>query len=325
MNGRIEKENNAKAKMQDKLKDLPPVFAAYYNWLDSRDKSYTTMRNYIGHVIEFMNFVTKGEMDNEFYKKVTDEHIDAYMVFIRKKTVDGEDVYVGDDIRAAKWSSLNTFFKFLTQKKWIKHNPMLLTERPRVKTEHTVTYMTPKEIESVFRRITNESRVKVKHRDLCLFAIGVGMALRVSEIVNINIEDINFDACTIRVIAKERKTRDIGFSNNLKQLLQAWLIDRNKYFTEEADGPLFITQKKTRMTEVTAREIVARYTSHLPKHITPHKMRSSAATIMYGEGVDILTIQSILGHENVTTTQRYTTSYEKQRQNAINALDNLII
>ena len=146
MNGRIEKEDRARQVMENKLNDLPEIFTLFYEWMDAREKSYTTMKNYINHVIEFKNFCDKRKK-NEFYENVTDDTIEKYMTSIRRKKVDGEYIEIGDDIRAAKWSSLNTFFKFLSQKKHISNNPMLLTERPKIRTKHTVTYMTPKEIE----------------------------------------------------------------------------------------------------------------------------------------------------------------------------------
>ena len=119
MNGRVEKENKAKETMEKKLSKLPEIFTSFYNWMDAREKSYTTMNNYINHVTEFMNSHATWKNDNKFYEKVTDAHIEKYMTSIRRKMVDGKEVDVGDDIRAAKWSSLNTFFKFLSQKKYI--------------------------------------------------------------------------------------------------------------------------------------------------------------------------------------------------------------
>ena len=204
MNGRIEKENAARKAMENKLSTLPEIFTAFYDWMDAREKSYTTMKNYINHVIEFMNFFTRGKRDDKFYEKVTDTNIEKYMTAIRRKSINGEEVEVSDEIRAAKWSSLNTFFKFLSQKKYIANNPMLLTERPRIRTKHTITYMTQKEIESVFKRISNEARPMIKNRDLCIVALGLGTGLRVSAIVNINVEDVDFVANTIKVI-EDRK------------------------------------------------------------------------------------------------------------------------
>ena len=325
MNGRIEKENQAREIMEKKLSKLPEIFTAFYNWMDAREKSYTTMNNYINHVVEFMNFNKTWKNDDKFYEKADDNHIEKYMTSIRRKVVDGEEVVVGDGIRAAKWSSLNTFFKFLSQKKYITNNPMLLTERPRVKTQHTVTYMTQKEIESVFKRILKEARPMIKNRDFCIMAMGLGTGLRVSAIVNINVEDVSFVTNSIKVIEKGRKTREIKFAENLRNLLLIWMKDREISFGGGLTGPLFLSQKKTRMSVDSVEHLVKKYTDHLPKKITPHKLRSSAAMNLHGAGVDILTIASILGHENVTTTQRYTRAYDEDQKAATNILDNLII
>lgn len=324
MNGRIEKEIEAKEKMEKKLSKLPNIFTAFYNWMDARDKTYTTMNNYINHVVDFMKFYTKGEPDEDFYSNVTDEDIESYMTYIKRKSARGKDTEVGDDIRAARWSSLNTFYKFLMQKKYIKENPMAQTERPKIRTQHNVTYMTPKEIQSVFDRIEMEGRPMTKNRDRCIIALGLGTGLRVSAIVNINVEDIDFKTNTIRVIEKGRKVREISFSNHLRKSLLVWLNDRARFFGGGETGPLFISQKKNRMSVDSVQGVVKKYTSHLDKHITPHKLRSSAAMNLYSAGIGIMTIASVLGHENITTTQRYAEAYDAEVQSATSILDNFI-
>lgn len=324
MNGRIEKEIEAKAKMEKKLSKLPNIFTAFYNWMDARDKTYTTMNNYINHVVDFMKFYTKGEPEEDFYSNVTDEDIESYMTYIKRKSARGKDTEVGDDIRAARWSSLNTFYKFLMQKKYIKENPMAQTERPKIRTQHNVTYMTQKEIQSVFDRIEMEGRPMTKNRDRCIIALGLGTGLRVSAIVNINVEDIDFKTNTIRVIEKGRKVREISFSNHLRKSLLVWLNDRARFFGGGETGPLFISQKKNRMSVDSVQGVVKKYTSHLDKHITPHKLRSSAAMNLYSAGIGIMTIASVLGHENITTTQRYAEAYDAEVQSATSILDNFI-
>ena len=324
MTGRIEKENKAREKMEKKLKALPNIFTLFYNWMNARDKTYTTMNNYINHTVDFMNFITNGKNKETFYKNVTDDDIERYMISIRRRIINGEEVEVGDDIRAARWSSLNTFFKFLSQKNHIDNNPMLKTERPKIKTEHEVTYMTPEEIKSVFNKIIKEARPMVKNRDMCIIAMGLSTGLRVSAMVNIDIEDINFQEYTIKVIEKGRKIRFIKFEDTLRNMLLAWIKDRELYFEGKSTGPLFISQRKNRMSVDSVQEIVQKYTKHLNKHITPHKLRSSAAMNLHGAGVDVLTIASILGHENVTTTQRYIEAYDRNKRNASKILDEII-
>ena len=324
MSGRVEKESTARKAMEKKLSKMPEIFTAFYDWMDAREKSYTTMKNYINHVQEFKEFCDKRRK-GEFYKNVTEDTIEKYMTSLRRKEVNGEEIEVGDDIRAAKWSSLNTFFKFLSHRKYITNNPMLLTERPRVRTKHTVTYMTQKEIESVYQKVLKEARPMMKNRDMCIISMGLGTGLRVSAIVNINVEDVDFTTNTIKVIEKGRKTREIRFAENLRNILLIWLKDREITFGGEPTGPLFISQKRNRMSVSSVEALVKKYTSHLPKKITPHKLRSSVAMNLHGAGVDILTIASILGHENITTTQRYTQAYDEDQKKATNILDNLIV
>ena len=200
---------------------------------------------------------------------------------------------------------------------------MLQTERPKIRTEHQVTFMTKDEIKSVFNRIEKESRPMVKNRDMCIVAVGLTTGWRVSAIVNIDVEDINFRDNTIKVIEKGRKTRSIPFADNLRNALLIWLKDRELYFGGQETGPLFISQKKNRMSVDSVQDIVKKYTEHLPKHITPHKLRSSAAMSLYSKGVGLLTIASILGHENVSTTQRYTSAFDEEQEKATNILDNM--
>lgn len=323
MSGRIEKENGAREKMERKLEKLPSIFTSFYNWMNARDKTYTTMDNYINHVVDFMEFITNGKKQDNFYKRVTDDDIERYMISIRRRIVNGTEIEVGDDIRAARWSSLNTFFKFLSTKKHIEHNPMLQTERPKIKTKHTVTYMTQIEIKSVFDKIEAEAKPRFKNRDACIMAIGLTTGLRVSAISNIDIEDINFKENTIRVIEKGRKTRSIKFAENLKNIIYLWMKDREMYFSDDNSGPLFLSTRKSRLSVDSIQELVKKYTEHLPKHITPHKLRSSAAMNLYSNGVGILTIASVLGHENVSTTQRYTRAYDEEQEQATNILDNM--
>ena len=325
MSGRMEKESKIREKIEKKLEDAPMILTYFYNWMDAREKTFNTMERYIDHVIEFMNFYTKGKRDDQFYEKVTDNDIERYMIFIRQKTVDNKVVQVGDSIRATKWSALNTFFSFLVKKKYIEVNPVSKTDRPKMRTKNEVTYMTPEEVKSVFERIENESTKMFKNRDSCIIALGLCTGLRVSAIVNIDVEDIDFHTNIIKVIEKGKKTREIKFSDNFRNLLIVWLKDRELYFDGDPNfGPLFISKKRQRISVDSVQEMIAKYTTHLSKHITPHNLRSSAAMNLYTSNVGVLAIADLLGHENITTTQRYINAYEKEKENVVNILDNMI-
>lgn len=324
MNGRLEKEIRSKEKMQNKLYELPEIFEEFYVYLNGDHKSYTTIERYINYVQDFMIHITKGEPNNNFYKGITPTAIKRYISSLETQNKNGEIVRLGDEIQATRWSALNTFFNFLTEEDYITINPMTKTKRPKVKTKHKVIYLTPEEIQFVLNKIEKEGRQKLKNRDLCIVALGLSTGLRVSAIVQINIEDINFNTNKIKVIEKGNVTREVDIGNNMRGLLLNWIKDRELYFNVKDNPALFVSQHNKRMCTDAVRDLIAKYTSDLNKHITPHKLRSSAAMNLYSSGVGILSIASILGHENITTTQRYTSAYDEEKENATNILDNLI-
>ena len=146
MNGRLEKEIRAKKAMNDKLASLPSVFKEFYSYLDAEGKSYTTSNNYINHNIDFMNYINENYSDGTFYVNVKATHVNNYMSSIRLKEINGEMKRTGDEIRAARWTSINAFFNFLKSYDYIVDNPLEKTNRPKIKTEHKVTYLSKKEI-----------------------------------------------------------------------------------------------------------------------------------------------------------------------------------
>jgi site-specific recombinase XerD len=148
--------------------------------------------------------------------------------------------------------------------------------------------------------------------------------MRVGALTQINIEDIDFKNNTIHVVEKGNKERYLQFGTNTRNILSAWLLDRATYFGEVETNALFISQWRERLSVEGVRKFMKKYADGINgKHITPHKMRSSAATNMAKAGVDIQTIANILGHQSVTTTQRYAAVLEENKQKATDALDNM--
>ena len=324
MNGRLEKEIQSKDKMQIKLCGLPKIFEEFYIYLNSDHKSYTTVERYINYVEDFMMCITNGKKDNKFYNKITPIIIKRYISSLETRNKNGEIIRLGDEIQATRWSALNTFFNFLTEEDYIEINPMTKTKRPKVRTKHKVTYLTPDEIQSVFTKIEQEAKPQLKNRDLCIISLGLSTGLRVSAIVQINIDDIDFATNTIKVIEKGDVKREIGFGKKMRSVLLNWIKDREVYFNVEDINALFISQQNKRMCTDAVRDLITKYTSDLDKRITPHKLRSTAAMSLHSAGTDVITIMSVLGHENVNTTLRYVQAYEHEKQNAVDALDKLI-
>lgn len=326
-NGRLEKELIEERKMEEKLKKLPEIFSEFYYSLRASKKSYTTISAYIRYVDNFMRFVADNGTSNDFYKTVTSSDIERYFISLETRDVNGKKMRTGSDIQATRWSALNTFFTWLVDKKeYLSKNPVDKVDRPKITAEHKVTYLTPEEIKKILDTVEQNPDRVTRERDKTIISLALTTGLRISALVNINVDDIDFDNKVIRVIEKRQKVRDIPFGGQTKKMLQSWIECRNRYYADTELEALFISKKNNRISIRMVEHLITQYAKDagIKKHITPHKMRSSAATNLAAMGVNIQTIANMLGHENITTTQRYVAVLNEEKKNAVNALDKLI-
>lgn len=324
MSGRIEQENKLKKKIEEKLDTLPSIFTSFYMYMEADRKSYATIKHYIEYVSDFMEAMDNNGDQNEFYKYVTVSDIREYIISLRRRLEGGKEVKNSDSIQATRWSAINTFYNFLLMDDYIDVSPMSKTKRPKNKKEKPVVYLDENEINSILNKIKEESKPQFVNRDLAIIALGVGTGMRVGALTQINVEDVDFKNNTIHVIEKGDKERYLQFGTNTRNILSAWLIDRQTYFSDADTNALFISQWRQRLTVEGVRKFMKKYADGINgKHITPHKMRSSAATNMVKSGVDIQTVANILGHQSVTTTQRYAAVLEENKQKATDVLDNM--
>ena len=323
--GRLEKEDKLKTKIESKLSNLPQIFTEFYNDMRGDRKSFTTIDTYINYIVSFMNYITDDSSSETFYQQVTTPIIKRYLVSLQTRDVDGETVRTGDDIQATRWSALNTFFVFLVDNDHIAENPMAKTKRPKIRTEHKVTYLTQEEVKEVFNNIKENAGQKLLNRDLALISLFISTGLRNSALTQINIEDVDFSNNTIRVVEKGNKTRSVQFGSNMRGLLLSWLKDRELYFSDAPTNALFVSQLKERISIYTIGQLVEKYTKTIKgKRITPHKLRATACTLMSTQGVPIQVIKEMVGHENIQTTTRYVGVLEKEKEKATSVLDNNI-
>lgn len=324
ISGKLEQENKIKQKINEELAQLPAIFKEYYNYMEADGKSYRTCLHYIYYVKEFMNFVTDGQPDTEFYKNVAVSEIRTYITSLRRRVEDGEEVKNGDSIQATKWSALNTFYNFLVMDEYIEVNLMSKTKRPKNRTEKPVVYLEKEEIEEILNKVRRESKQQYVNRDIALITLGVVTGVRVGALVQINIEDINFKDNTIHVIEKGNKERYIKFGTNARNALSSWLLDRQTYFGEVETNALFISQMRERITTEGVRKLMKKYADGINgKHITAHTLRKSTATNMAKAGADLQTIASVLNHGSIQTTRRYAAAIEVNKQKAVDAVDDM--
>lgn len=322
--GRLEKETKFYEKMEQKLQGFAPIFTEYYMSMRANRKSYTTIGVYINNILHFANFVTKGNITNDFYKHVDPAQVESYMISLEtRKTKDGIQ-RTGDDILQARWSSLNTFFEWLVKRGHIQSNPINIIDRPQNNTEHKITYLTKVEINKLFRAIDKNPNMIVSFRDKTVISLALATALRVSALVNINIEDIDFENSVIKVIEKRQKVREIYIGDNTKNMLKEWIDVRNQEFSDVKSSALFLSQKKNRLSGDAVADMLTKYCDEAGiKRITPHKLRASAACALAKNNIPVKAIAKQLGHNNVATTMRYIDVFNEDTEKSKNILDNL--
>lgn len=323
MNGWMEKNEKIKLKIENTLKELPPIFTEFYIDMQGDGKSNDTIKNYIGYVVHFMNYITDGVPQNDFYLNINTAKIKQYIISLSTIKVGNNIRKTSDEYQALRWSAINTFFKFLMINDYIKQNPMLKTKRPKINTEHNVVYLSKSEISKVMKAIEQNYTGNMLTRDKAIVGLALATGIRVSALVQINIEDVDLVNNSVKVIEKRTKTRTLYFGENTKALLESWINTRNKYYSDVETTALFLSQWKRRITTNGVRNLIDKYTRNLDKHITPHKLRATAATQAAAAGVNVQTIQDMYGHESIQTTMRYVKALNKEKKAAVNIMDKL--
>lgn len=160
---------------------------------------------------------------------------------------------------------------------------------------------------------------KLKSRDMAIIILFLDTGLRVSELVGIDIGDIDFDECSIVVTRKRKRIQKIYYSDECKAYLKTYLEERHSLAPtwSTVNDPLFVSLKGERLTPRQIEKLVSKYVAaSLPTkaHISPHKLRSTFAMAFYGATKDILTLQAKMGHDSLNTTNIYAKASQSQEQ-----------
>lgn len=323
MSGRFEKEIKIDETVKKMLQPMPSVLTDYYYSLIGSGKSYVTAKAYVRNVVKFIQFTFNHGCPEDFYSSVTANHINKYIASLRTKSVKGKTERTSDNHKTQNWSALNSFFQFLVPSR-ISKNPVAETQRPKMKDNPQVTYLSTEEITKVLNNIEQNANPRMKNRDLAIFKIGFATGLRQSAIVQIDIDDLDLAHNQIRVTEKGDHDYYVMIGDNLKSQIMLWLDDRKKYFGDVHSNALFVSQERKRLSSRSMKDLTDKYTENIDKHVTPHVMRHSCATNLYEKTGDIYLCAKQLNHKNVSTTQRYAELSKAKQRKATNILDDMI-
>lgn len=302
------------------------------------NKSPNTIKEYNYDLATFLKFIKIhfGLTDESDYSKI--EIKDLPISIIKKITLNDIHAFISylatelhskSATRARKVSSIRVFFKYLSSKaKLIEINPAQDLETPKLD-KCTPKYLTLEDSKKLLDVAGDEDN-RNNERDYAITTLFLNCGMRLSELVNINIKDIQFDDCKMTVIGKGNKERTIYLNNACMRAIANYLEVRPKEGIDyKSKDALFLSERRERISNRTVQYIVKKELKKAgldTSKYSVHKLRHTAATLMYQYGnVDIRALQELLGHASISTTEIYTHVANEQVRNAVesNPLANL--
>lgn len=228
--------------------------------------------------------------------------------------------------RSRKLSALRMFFKYMTvSEKIIELNPAADIESPKKK-KALPKHLSVDESKDLLHSVVIDEESKNRDRDYCIITLFLNCGLRLSELVGINLSDIDREMRSLRVVGKGNKERIVYLNEACKTALATYILVRARDITNIRDkdkNALFLSRLGKRISVKTVQWLVYKYLDKAGlsyKHFSTHKLRHTAATLMYQEGgVDVLTLKEILGHSELNTTQIYTHVSDRRLAEAVDS------
>ena len=279
---------------------MQEVFNKYINYLEvERNVSPYTVRNYTTDLLGFFEFLKGKEISslNEVDRHVARDYL-AYLL---------EQGFVKASI-ARKLSAIRSFYRYLLREKMVSTSPVETTSSPKLD-KRLPSFLSIKEVNRLLE--APDLSTPQGQRDRALLELLYASGLRVSELVSLNVGQIDFDSCEIRVWGKGSKERVVLMGKPAAEALRAYLQQgRPKLFGTRIrmTNALFINRYGERLIERRVQRILEKYASlaGISKKVHPHMLRHTFATHLLDGGADLRVVQELLGHANLSSTQIYT-------------------
>ena len=281
----------------------------FLDFLNSeKNASGHTIKNYAIDLREFTK--TLGEKN---VQEVTYLDIRTFLALLKNKNYSKSSI-------ARKLACIRSFFKFLVRENILKHNPTLEISTPK-REKRLPKFLDPAEVTSLLEAPSKETWEG--KRDRAILETLYSSGLRVSELVGLNHDDVDFFSGLVRVRGKGKKERIVPVGEIASRAVQNYLAHKLLRSGDYAANkkPLYLNRSGGRLTDRSVRRMMIKYARHiaLRKEVSPHTLRHSFATHMLDRGADLRSVQELLGHENLSTTQIYTHVTTKRLKEAYDA------
>lgn len=257
--------------------------------------SPNTLRAYRNDLEEYLEFLKSMNAD---IKDVTPRLMRQYIVSLHDKGLSPSTI-------ARKLATLKSFYKYLYKKGYIEKNLGSYVITPKIP-QKLPKFIEQTKILKIIESLPESSFTEL--RDKLIFVLFYSTGARISELVNLNVEDIDMNERLLKLKGKGNKERIVPFAKYTGKLLEKYLASRNNYYNPlNVRGPLLINRKGKRLSVRYIRNIIYKVTEkYIGERINPHALRHSFATHLLEKGADIRIVQELLGHSSLSTTQKYT-------------------
>ena len=296
--------------------DCPQVLKNFLNYHETiKGQSKLTVSEYYLDLRMFLRFMKlmRNEMpldtpledipikdiDEKFLESITTSEVLDFLSYLSSER---SEHGIEASARARKLSAIKSFYKYLTVRtKLIQENPVADLEYPKLR-KSLPKYLTMEQSAALLQAVSGPNA----KRDYAILMLFLNCGIRRSELVNLNITDVYEDR--IRVVGKGNKERFVYFGTPCRKAIDAYLPERNKKILTD-NKALFGSRNSNRISTDAVHRLVKKALMQAGLDSTQysaHKLRHTAATMMLSGGVDVKTVQEVLGHENLNTTQIYT-------------------
>lgn len=261
-----------------------------------KNASQHTIVNYLRDINTFVSFFN-GKGINSF-EAVSYFDVRGYLAYLNEKKYSRRTI-------ARKLSSLRTFYRFLVRENHIEINPFQMVSTPKLE-KKLPNFMYQDEISELLEAPDISKPLGI--RDKAILEVLYASGMRVSELVSLNLKSVDLIMGTALVFGKGAKERYVPLGSYAIRAIQEYLVDSRPKLNPQDKDALFLNNMGTRISDRSIRRIIDKYVHKLSKEkkVSPHTLRHTFATHLLNSGADLRSVQELLGHVNISTTQIYT-------------------
>ena len=254
--------------------------------------SQNTVKAYEADILAFINWIKENTKLK--LKDIKEENINKYIAYLFELNLKSSSVN-------RKISSIKSLYMFLVKKNILKNSPVNEVISPKQE-KYLPFSMSEDEVDKLLN--SPKTSNKIEKRDKAMIEMLYATGMRISELVNLKITDIDTQRCVVKVLGKGSKERLIPFGEAALESLNAYLSDREESTSKE----IFLSNRRTKISRIAFWHRIKLYLSreNLKNSISPHTLRHAFATHLLNRGADLRSVQLLLGHSDLSTTQIYT-------------------